>query len=283
MHALTKFIGLALLVVATAFILAQATRSDATPHHQAATVAVPAHSHNDYYRNQPLHESLAVGMASIEIDVFPHNDKLMVAHDRHEIGSFGDINSAYLEPLIARLQRLGRVYPGQDLSQPIILLVDFKDSWVKSLPILERDLEPLRPWLQRVENGTIIPGKVMVVVSGLSPREHIASQSNRLLFADGRLPDLSPTGHPAHVAPIVSDRWRDHFDWRGEGAMPAHELRKLRSFIRQAEARGQIIRFWATPDTPSAWAQLLDAGVHLVNTDKPIEFGVWYSQQLSSQ
>lgn len=244
-------------------------------------VSIPAHSHNDYYRDSPLHEALAVGIHSIEVDVFPVQDRLMVAHDRHEIRDQRTIDSLYIDPLHARLERLGSIYPAQTNDQPVILLVDFKGDWEPSLDILERELEPLRPWLTRVEQGHIVDGKLIVIVSGQSPRAHIAAQNDRLVFADGRLPDLETTGYDARVAPLVSDRWGDHFSWRGFGPISEPERRKLRAMIQRAEDRGQMLRLWASPDTPRAWAELLDAGVHLVNTDRPLDFGVWYSKRRS--
>jgi len=43
-------------------------------------------------------------------------------------------------------------------------------------------------------------------------------------------------------------------------------------YVQQAHEKGRLIRFWATPDTPgkerdAIWAELLDAGVDLLNTD----------------
>jgi len=54
--------------------------------------------------------------------------------------------------------------------------------------------------------------------------------------------------------------------------MPEKERIHLRLFIQQAHENGQLIRFWATQDTPGAeheavWKELLDAGVDLLNTD----------------
>jgi hypothetical protein len=50
--------------------------------------------------------------------------------------------------------------------------------------------------------------------------------------------------------------------------MPAAERTKLREFVAKAHRHGRLVRFWATPEDPGAWGELLAAGVDLINTDK---------------
>jgi len=88
---------------------------------------------------------------------------------------------------------------------------------------------------------------------------------------DGRLKDLAVT-YPPQLMPLISDRWGRYFSWRGMGEMPEKERVRLRSYVEGAHERGQLIRFWATPDTPgeereAVWTELLNAGVNLINTD----------------
>ena len=71
---------------------------------------------------------------------------------------------------------------------------------------------------------------------------------------------------------MISDTWVKQSTWKGEGAMPAQERQKLDDIVRQAHAKGRLVRFWATPDAPSpareaVWRELLSAGVDLLNTD----------------
>jgi hypothetical protein len=49
--------------------------------------------------------------------------------------------------------------------------------------------------------------------------------------------------------------------------MPEAELAKLREFVAKAHKHGRLMRFWATPESPVVWEQLLAAGVDLINTD----------------
>lgn len=54
--------------------------------------------------------------------------------------------------------------------------------------------------------------------------------------------------------------------------MPASEKKKLSDIVRLSHDKGRLVRFWATPDTPSAereamWNTLVSADVDVINTD----------------
>jgi len=121
-----------------------------------------------------------------------------------------------------------------------------------------------------VEDGKHLQGAVTIVISGDRPREQIARSTIRYVGIDGRLGDLS-SKEPAHLLPLISDRWTSHFRWRGDGPMPAGERLKLKNIVEQAHARGRRVRFWATPEIPALWQELYDAKVDLINTDKLAE------------
>ena len=44
-----------------------------------------AHSHNDYHQDNPLDSAIRHGICSIEVDVFPIENKLLVGHSRFEL------------------------------------------------------------------------------------------------------------------------------------------------------------------------------------------------------
>jgi hypothetical protein len=99
----------------------------------------------------------------------------------------------------------------------------------------------------------------------------MAAQTVRRAFYDGRLADLG-TSTPASFIPLISDNWTLNFTWQGVGAFPDAERQKLRGLVQAAHARGQRVRFWATPDVAgpardALWAELLAAGVDHLNTD----------------
>lgn len=244
----------------------------------SAQTSTPMHSHNDYYREGPLLEALDARARSIEVDVFPIDGQLMVAHDRHEIHPERNIERLYLQPLTERLKK-GVLYPGHSAESPMILLVDFKDDGIRSLRLLNQALQPLKSWLSHLDEGRLVPGLVTIVISGKTPRDLIAGQSDRFVFVDGRLPDLQPGGLDKTVAPVVSERWSNLFKWRGVGPFPQTDLNRLKELVQQAHARGQLIRFWAAPDHYKSWEIQLTAGVDLINTDQPAVFSRWHILQ----
>ena len=229
----------------------------------------PAHAHNDYMHERPLFDALDNGFRSIEADVFAIGDSLYVAHDRRDIMPGRTLRALYLEPLMQCLSedRLA-IY---DSANPLILLVDIKDDGLTTYKILDHILSESREILCQAGPKGYVPGNVMVVVSGNRPIEYMMQQTKRFAFVDGRMENLTET-YPPLLMPLISDRWTKYFTWRGKGDMPEEERAQLRLYVQQAHENGQLIRLWATPDSPgkerdAIWTELVDAGVDLINTD----------------
>jgi hypothetical protein len=115
--------------------------------------------------------------------------------------------------------------------------------------------------------GKFQPRAVTAVVSGNRAQEAIAAEEVRYVGIDGRPSDLDATV-PAHLMPWISARWPSVFRWQGEGPMPEEERTKLQEFVGKAHRHGRLARFWATPENPALWRELLAAKVDLINTDK---------------
>lgn len=262
-----------LLLCATLALAACGGREHLYNHAEAAPTALnQAHAHNDYLHERPLLDALEHGFMSVEADVFAlplGNGELYVAHSASEIRPGRTLRALYLEPLRARIDRLGAVYPGQD--RPLQLLIDFKTPAESTWRALEQTLQGYAAYLTRYDNGELVEGWVSVVISGNRPTQTLASTAHRLAFIDGRLSDLNAPP-PSTLVPLISDNWANHFDWRGEGAMPADEHDKLHRIIDSAHSYGYRVRFWNTPDQPgpardALWQVLYDARMDHINTD----------------
>ena len=241
-----------------------------------------AHAHNDYYHKRPLLDALSHGFCSVEADVYLIDGKLLVAHSKLELRRDKTLQKLYLDPLLERVrantksgQKEGRVFAN---GPTFTLLIDFKVNGGEIYSKLQQVLPRYREMLTRVENGKHYPDAVTIVISGDRPRAQIAASKLRYVGIDGRLSDLS-SAEPAHLLPLISDRWTSHFKWRGVGPMPADEKLKLKTLVDQSHARDRRVRFWATPENPAIWKELHSAGVDLINTDKLAELDDFLARQ----
>jgi len=50
------------------------------------------HSHNDYHQDNPLESALRHGLRSVEVDVFPIENELLVGHSRFELDQARNID-----------------------------------------------------------------------------------------------------------------------------------------------------------------------------------------------
>lgn len=230
-----------------------------------------AHAHNDYEHPRPLFDALDHRFGSVEADIYLVGDQLLVAHDPVDLDPSRTLESLYLDPLAARVKANGgSVYRGY--RKPLQLLIDIKTEGASTYLELDRHLRRYRHLFTTYAHGRVYPGPVTAVISGdRAARTPMEAQTVRRAFYDGRLTDLG-TSAPASFVPLISDNWTLNFTWLGVGAFPDAERAKLRGIVSTAHARGQRVRFWATPDGPGAardalWGELLAAGVDYLNTD----------------
>jgi hypothetical protein len=209
-----------------------------------------AHAHNDYEHRRPLLDALSHGFRSVEADVYLVNGRLLVAHDRKDLMPSRTLKSLYLEPL-AMLAREGL--------RQFTLMVDVKTDGTLATRALIEELSPYR-WM--ISGAT--QKAVKVVVSGVGDRQVIERESFRLLSIDGRPADLELPRN-RDIA-WVSDNWNNHFKWKGSG--PFEDRPKLLQMVTKAHERGYRLRFWATPEQPAVWRELLEAQVDLIGTDR---------------
>ncbi|MGW7267523.1 phosphatidylinositol-specific phospholipase C/glycerophosphodiester phosphodiesterase family protein [Streptomyces sp. NPDC054842] len=230
-----------------------------------------AHAHNDYEHPRPLFDALDHRFGSVEADIYLVDGQLLVAHDPVDLDPARTLEALYLNPLAARVRaNHGSVYRGD--RRPLQLLIDIKTEGAATYLELDRLLRRHRHLFTSYAHGRVHPGAVTAVISGdRAARVPMEAQRERRAFYDGRLADLG-TAAPASFVPLISDNWTLNFTWLGVGRFPDAERRKLRGIVASAHARGQRVRFWATPDLAgpardAVWGELLAAGVDHLNTD----------------
>ncbi len=259
-----------LAVTAAAMLAPPAASAYATGRPPGPRPLWRAHAHNDYEHPRPLLDALDHRFGSVEADIFLVDGALLVAHSADQLDPARTLESLYLAPLAARVRaHHGSVYRGH--RQPLQLLVDIKTEGASTYLALDHQLRRYHGLFTTYAHGRVRPGAVTAVVSGdRAARVPLAAQTVRHAFYDGRLADLGTTD--AAFAPLISDNWTLNFGWLGVGAFPEAERRRLRTIVAAAHARGQRVRFWATPDLAgpardAVWTELLAAGVDHLNTD----------------
>ncbi|MYW69711.1 hypothetical protein GTY65_37460 [Streptomyces sp. SID8379] len=230
-----------------------------------------AHAHNDYDHARPLFDALDHRFNSVEADIYLVDGDLLVAHDPVDLDPSRTLESLYLAPLAARVRaNHGAVYRGW--RTPLQLLIDIKTEGAATYAELDRQLRRHRGLFTTYARGRVHTGPVTAVVSGdRAAGPVMQAQRTRSAFYDGRLTDLG-SADPASFIPLISDNWTNNFTWLGAGPIPAAERDKLRGIVTAAHARGQRVRFWATPDVAgperdAVWAELIAADVDHLNTD----------------
>lgn len=236
------------------------------PAHAQVTPLPRAHAHNDYEHERPLQDALDHGFCSIEVDIHLVDGALLVAHDREDVVPGRTLQSLYLTPLRTRIRSNGgRVYSE---GPSVRLLIDVKSAAEPTYRVLRDVLRSYADILTVFAGTHQDEGPVTAVISGNRARTLMENEAIRYAAYDGRLEDLELNPSPsATFIPLVSSHWGQITAWRGEGPMPEADRAKLHSVVARAHEQGRVIRFWATGDRPAVWAELLDAGVDVLNAD----------------
>ncbi len=231
-----------------------------------------AHAHNDYRNKRPLLDALDRGFCSVEVDIFLRGQKFHVAHTRFGIRKDRTLEEMYLKPLAERVKKnKGVVLPRQ---KRFILLIDIKDDGNEAYPVLDRLLTSYGSLFTAVLNGKHRPGPITAILSGARPRALVEKDHTRYCALDGRPGDLGGKAAP-DLIPLISDKWSNHFKWRGRGPFPPEERQRLEEFVKRTQKQGRILRFWAVPDRMESWKALYESGVDLINTDKLEELALF--------
>lgn len=229
--------------------------------HLTAQALPPIHAHNDYYHDLPFWYAYSNGAQSIEVDVWLQNDSLYVAHDREEIQAGKTIERLYL----SHLQTL----VAQGESRPLQLLIDVK---TEAYATLDKIVAVLRSY-----PAIVGAPHVRILISGNRPASaDYPNYPSFILFDHQSLGDLEQIN--LDKVGLISLSFRRLSVWNGYGRMTAADQENVHQVIAKAKQFGKPIRFWATPDTKTAWAYFAYCGLAYINTDKPAEARLFLDQ-----
>ncbi len=233
------------------------------------------HAHNDYEHPSPFHGTFGLGFRSIEVDVFPVDGALLVAHDAKDLHPDRTLQSMYLEPILQRCRAADDETRGPcPHGHRLTLLVDIKRNGPRSTELLLDELAPLEPWLRRVERGQVVDGPIEVIVSGSRPIDMLAAMDTRSLFVDGRPGDLeSPPS--ASLMPLISASFKSELGTYGIRGIDAGARSRIAELATLSRKHGRRLRFFGHMEAPWVWSTLVKNRVDLIGSDVPWALARW--------
>ncbi|WP_439475502.1 alkaline phosphatase [Algoriphagus formosus] len=218
------------------------------------------HSHNDYLQDVPFWTAFAAEASSIEVDVIAHEGQLLVAHEAATVDPKRTIESLYLSPIAKGLES------GVISEINFHLLVDLKTEAYATLEIL---LESVKGY-ENLFFSSSNPQGLKLIISGNRPKaEDYGKYPDWMLF-DYQSKVLTED-LPWNKIGMVSLSFRQFSVWNGKGRIVESEKIGLQEFIDHVHSFQKPVRFWASPDSKTAWKAFNEMGVDYINTDKPIE------------
>jgi len=234
----------------------------------ADTTLLPAYAHNDYRNARPLETALALGFRGVEVDCFFVGGRFLVGHERVELDTARTLEALYLDPLRELVRIRGRLLRG---GEPLLMNLELKTDGQVAFDALHQLLGSYREMLTVVEDGTVHPGPVRVVLVGWQPPlDSLARLSPRFVAVQRHARDLPPNHaeYPSHLLALVSAEYVELSRWQGLGPPPASLLKQL---DRLAEVThrvpGRQLRVYAVPVHSAVYRILLRGDVDLIGVD----------------
>lgn len=215
-----------------------------------------AHSHNDYENDTPFYKAYQKGFGSIEADIYPIDGELLVAHNKKDINKENTLTKMYLQPLEKELSK--------NPNRKVQLLIDIKENYAVTLPILVKQLQPLKKFYTN--------GQLKILISGNRPLPAEYANYPAYIFFDDDL--IHPhTPEQWKRVGLVSLQFTVFTKWKGDSTIAREDGDRLRRIINAVHDAGKPIRFWDAPDTIIAWQEQMKLGVDFIGTDKIEELG----------
>ena len=221
------------------------------------------HAHNDYQQPEPLTNALRNKVFSIEADIYLHNKKLVVAHDKKELPMAKSLDSLYLQPII-NLFREHKGTVSKDTSYAPVLMIDVKEDGEVVIAELIKLLSAHRPVFDRSVNSKA----VQVVISG--NRGPILKWNSYPLFIlfDGRPHEVYDSAALQRVA-FISDSYLNYIK-------SPDSTGRFKQLVEKVHGMKKLLRLWAIPDNPEAWKRLHESGIDIINTDRVEECRTYF-------
>ena len=216
-----------------------------------------AHSHNDYEQQVPFWLAYNAGFGSIEADIFLQDTILFVAHDREELKRKIKLETEYLIPVSACLQK-NAGHPFEDSGKRLQILIDIKTEPVSTL---NRLMILLKKYPSLIHCRTLT-----WVITGNRPDQTQFTRYPDFIRFDGEL-HKDYSNEALSKISLMSDDFKNYSSWNGENNLPPKDDSVLRSAVNKSHRLNKPVRFWDSPDRVNAWRSFTLLQVDYINTD----------------
>ena len=219
--------------------------------------AANAHSHNDYEQSTPFFQAYHEQFGSIEADIHLSSGLILVGHDSTHLIKTRSLETLYLTPLTNYIKQYGGS-PYKDPNKKLQLLIDIKTDSVLTLNALVKLLKKFPAIIQNP--------KIRIVITGNRPEESSYISYPSFIWFDGRLNKDYSKASLSRIA-MLSNDFKEYSKWNGKSSLPESDRQIITALVEKVHQLKKPIRFWATPDFPSAWKELINLQIDYLNTD----------------
>lgn len=221
------------------------------------------HSHNDYRRRVPFYQAYSQGVYSIEVDLFLHNGRLLIAHDPEDVEAGLTFEALYVNPIVEIFGRNGgHAWAGSD--EHLQLLVELV---TETAPTLDEVVKLLGRYPE-VFDPSVNPDAVRVTITGRVPEPSDFARYPEWVNFDGEY-GVEYTPEQLKRIALVSAHFRNYSTWNGKGSIVPSEQEALMKVVDYAHSIGKPVRFWDAPEGVTVYYTFYDLGIDYINTDRP--------------
>jgi alkaline phosphatase len=222
-------------------------------------------AHNDYEKADPLATAYELRADFIEADIFLHHNELLVAHTTDQLDPKKSLENVYLKPLRNLvLKNNGSAFPRSE--KLLTLMIDLKTEGISTLNAL---IKKLNDYPELIACKTFC-----IAISGNVPSSSQWQNFPEYIHFDGR-PNISYSEDQLKRIRLISASFKSYSSWDAKGSLSSEDRLKIENVVRETHEKGKPLRFWAAPDFESAWIQLIDLKIDVINTDNPTELSAF--------
>lgn len=221
------------------------------------------HSHNDYRRRVPFYQAYSQGVYSIEVDLFLHEGRLLIAHDPEDVEMGLTFEALYVNPIVELYARNGGcAWAGSD--EHFQLMVELVTETEPTL----REVERVLGRYPEVFDPSVNPNAVRVTITGRVPQPSQFALYPAWISFDGQYGTEYTPDQMERVA-LLSAHFRNYSTWNGKGSIVPDEYEALMKVVEYSHSIGKPIRFWDAPEGVTVYYTFYNMGIDYMNTDRP--------------